>query len=521
MAPSLFDTNKTRLWLSILVSSLLPVALGLALTEAVPEWKWSHYPFHSMLESMGSLSALTIATLMIIMVRHGHLSSRYLAAAGALVGMGLLDGFHAVLHVGVSFVWLHSVATMVGGLLFACVWFPSERLPQKQRFLLLYSIIPLALFIGFAAILIPESVPPMVVDGHFTLLAIILNFGGGLGFLMGAVYFVHAYKENTQAKKISDICHNESIVFANHCVLFGIAGLLFEMSSLWDAGWWLWHVLRFVAYEIVLVYFFVLFKKGQDALVENERKLEELNQELENRVRERTFELERASRAKSEFLSRMSHELRTPLNAILGFSQLLELDKCKMDESQRENVQEIDKAGKHLLAMVNEVLDLNRIETGRIELHNEFVDVLPVIQECIAQVRPIALQFSLQIYYQASEPELVAWIDKIRFRQVILNLLSNAIKYNRQAGEVHVSCSKSAGDQVRVVIKDTGIGIEEASLGAIFEPFERLGDTNAVEGSGIGLALARRLVLAMKGNIGVESRLGEGSTFWIELPANC
>lgn len=513
-------TTKTKLWISVVISATLPILLGLALTGAAPDWKWSNYPFHSMLESIGALSALTIATLMIIMVRHSHLPGRYIFAAGALIGMGILDGFHAVLHAGASFVWLHSIATMVGGILFAGVWFPVDSLSRKNKLNLITSIVLSSVFIGIISIIFPVTVPPMVVNGQFTLLAITINVIGGLGFLIGAAYFVHSYKQNNHVKKISDIYQNESIVFANHCVLFGVAGLLFEVSTLWDAGWWLWHVLRFLAYEIVLIYFFMLFKKGQDALVQNEAVLEKLNHKLEQRVKERTFELERASKAKSVFLTHMSHELRTPLNAILGFCQLLQIDKNKIDEDQRDNIEEISKAGDHLLSMVNEIIDFTQIESGKVELKSELQNIIPLIDECIDHIQPAAQVSSLQIEKKITESRLMAVVDKSRFKQVLLNLLSNAIKYNKEGGDIKITYSTPNEDKLRINVYDSGIGIDKSLVASIFEPFKQIGDSNTVEGAGIGLTLAKRLVLAMKGDIGVESIVGEGSMFWVEFPVN-
>ena len=228
-------------------------------------------------------------------------------------------------------------------------------------------------------------------------------------------------------------------------------------------------------------------------------------------------EAERASKAKSEFLSSMSHELRTPMNAILGFSQLLEMED--LSEAHQKYVQEIKNAGFHLLALIDEILDLAKIEAGRIDLRPEPVDVGVLVQECIALVKNLADKMEVTIHSTGLTGQVLQ-ADRIRFKQVMLNLISNAIKYNRSGGQIHVDAKES--DQtgyLRIRVTDTGVGIAAAKIAELFQPFNRLDAANSdIEGTGIGLSLTRRVVELMGGTIGVESKLGVGSTFWFELP---
>ncbi|MCK9637991.1 MAG: ATP-binding protein [Methylobacter tundripaludum] len=231
-------------------------------------------------------------------------------------------------------------------------------------------------------------------------------------------------------------------------------------------------------------------------------------------------EAESANNAKSEFLSRMSHELRTPLNAIMGFSQLLEINQGNpLTPEQTDYVQEILYAGQHLLELINEVLDLARIESGRIELSLEPVEMSQLVDECVALLQPLVAEHHIKLSLDIDSTAAVQ-ADRFRLRQVLLNLLSNAIKYNHHAGSVHIVCQPAHEGMARIMVKDSGRGIPATALPRLFRAFERIESAySGIEGTGIGLALSKRLVEAMQGVIGVESVVGEGSVFWVELPA--
>jgi signal transduction histidine kinase len=240
--------------------------------------------------------------------------------------------------------------------------------------------------------------------------------------------------------------------------------------------------------------------------------LKRAQQELDQREA-----LELSNRATSAFLSRVSHELRTPLNAILGFGQVLEVDA--LNERQRNSVEQIMKGGRHLLGLVNDLLEISRIESGELKVSLGVIDLVRAVDDIVRLVEPLAAERAVSIVHRADPEPQPVLADEQRVRQVLLNLLSNAIKYNRDGGEVEVHVAAAREGRVAVRITDTGEGIAEEDLERLFSPFDRLGaEQTAVEGTGLGLALSKLMVEAMDGRLDVRSEPGVGSTFSIELP---
>lgn len=274
----------------------------------------------------------------------------------------------------------------------------------------------------------------------------------------------------------------------------------------------------------------VVIERERALLRQSEDSLQRLNAELEERVLERTAELlhardqaQQANRAKTGFLSNMSHELRTPMNAVLGFAHLLVSDpRDPLSERQRSYAQNIARAGDHLMALINELLDLARIEAGKLQVDLQAVDLLPVLADCRQLVATDATEQGVNLVDLALPDGMSGrWLvraDPKRVTQVVVNLLSNAIKYNRRGGSVTLRL-EDLGAQVRLVVQDTGRGISPEQQARLFQPFERAGaEQTGIPGSGIGLALSRRIAEMMGGELGLDSALGQGSQFWLILP---
>ena len=242
--------------------------------------------------------------------------------------------------------------------------------------------------------------------------------------------------------------------------------------------------------------------------------LQETNVELESAK----FVAEKANLAKSDFLSSMSHELRSPLNAILGFAQLMDSETPPATSAQKASIDQILHAGWYLLELINEILDLAVIESGKLALSEEPVSLAAVMIECRAMIEPQGKKRGIKLSFPEFDTPYFVRADRTRLKQILINLLSNAIKYNLPDGTVIVECSRSTAQHTRISVRDTGAGLTQEQLLQLFQPFNRLGqESSGEEGTGIGLVMSKRLVELMGGVIGVESNVGQGSVFWFEL----
>jgi methyl-accepting chemotaxis protein len=283
------NNTKSDIMKAIIVSCFFPVLGCLFLKSTFPGWTWIQAPFHSLIETAGLFAGLSLAILLLLRKNYKSYTSHYILTASALIGMGILDGFHASAGIGNTFVWLHSIAALCGGFLFSAVWLAKNKTQPDKGNVLPIAVAVSAIIIGIVSFTFKQSLPLMLADGSFTSGAFIINIAGGFLFFAGAVYFLVRYYKN---KNI------ESILFAFFCLLNGSAGLIFWFSQPWDSEWWLWHVLRTMAYIILLGYVFIIFWKTEVELrdtkdkLEVKAELEKTNLELECEIsgRKRTEE---------------------------------------------------------------------------------------------------------------------------------------------------------------------------------------------------------------------------------------
>lgn len=260
---------------TVLPSAVIPVAMAVLAHQFWGGVRWEHQPFHSLVEAVGSFAAILLALFIILMRRGGQLRPSYVWVATTLMGMGLLDGFHASVQPGQAFVWLHSVATLLGGLTFALVVLPDRVSAWPGLRQAPFLMAALSVLLGVGSLLYPELIPRMAVDGDFTSIAEYMNMVGGIGFIVA--WFRFTYSVDIEDRQ-------ERLVLANHCLLFGMAGMLFHFSMIWDVTWWLWHVLRLIAYLVILWFFLRLYNANIKRIQEDQSILRQRSRELE-RVR--------------------------------------------------------------------------------------------------------------------------------------------------------------------------------------------------------------------------------------------
>ncbi|MDT8446132.1 MAG: response regulator [bacterium] len=479
---------------SLLPSLVLPLLLGFSLMHFFPDSRWNHELFHGFIESVGSLAALIISTFILLLLRDRQVETYYLWVAAALLSMGLLDGFHSCTSPGNNFVWLHSTATFFGGMMIALVAVHRDHLNRAAN-QIAFAASAIAIVLGIFSMANESLLPAMLEMGRFTPAAIVLNVTGGVGFIFAWWTFT---KRNAQTHR------EDQIILANHCLLFGMAGILFESSTLWDPLWWLWHFLRALAYFVLLFYFFRLFSQKIGVLFLAQK------------------EAQAATQAKSEFLANMSHEIRTPLNAIIGMNQLCL--KTDLDVKQANYLKKVDLSAQLLLRVVNDVLDFSKIEAQQLELENSCFDLSVLLGNVASAVGVLARRKKIELRFDV-EPDISVELkgDILRVEQVLINLLSNGIKYTK-AGSVTLSISQiqAQRDWVELVfeVTDTGVGMEVQTIEKLYQPFSQADSSTSRKygGTGLGLSIAKRLVEAMGGKMGVSSQPDQGTKFTVSMP---
>jgi len=491
---------------AVMLCLIVLAILGTVVTNLyLPPWRWISPHVHSLLEAAGAVTALTLAYTLVTAPRRAPDLHTYLAAA-ALLTMSVLDLIHAGAADENAAVWLRSVSTLTGGLLFALAWLPVRPVRLAARPLLAAFLLTLC---ALVALLMTGRHLAMLEQQQFTPAAKLINLAGGVLFLAAALRHTLAYRRERHKEQLLDHLLN-----ANFCFLFGFSALLFPYSRLWGMDWWYWHLLRLSGYAIILYHSLLFIRRAH-------RDLEQLVAERTAAWRQAAAEAQSASNAKSLFLSNMSHELRTPMNAIIGFSALMQRSPPPPHELA-QNLAIIQRSGEHLLSLINDVLDMSKIEAGRVTLDDGVFDLHALLRDLLDLMgeRAEAKGLALRLELASAVPRCIHG-DERKLRQVLINLVGNAIKFTASGSVVlRLKPDTDAGGAARlqIEVEDSGHGIAAGELESIFAPFVQAGPAASQNGTGLGLSLSRQFVQLMGGSIGVRSTLGLGSLFWIALP---
>jgi signal transduction histidine kinase len=517
--------------------SLLPIAglsaLGILLTlsissveDMLPGFRLNHAVLHAVLETLGCMLALGIASFLLMC--HGERNHGYMTwLACSILVMGILDAFHASMMPSNEFICLRSISHLIGGLCIALIWLPERPSHMRLAEVMPRTLAAAAGLFGALSLIFPEMLPAVFVGGKFTLVAKILHFSGGVFFLAGVAYFISRFDRDQDTIQA---------LFAIYCLLFGVAGLTFMFSRLWSAGWWLLHLARLAGYIVAFKYVAANCSTHYWSLIRNEetlrranaqaeqskRQLERLNEQLEASAREANRlaqEAVVANRAKSEFLANMSHELRTPLHSIISFASFgIKKYTSARPEKLLDYFSRIRQSGKTLLELLNDLLDLAKLESRKAVFTFEPADITVLVEAVKSELETMLSERHLQVRDEGADFHEPVMLDSNKIQQVLRNLLNNAIKFSPEGGIIGVGIRRSDGS-VRVSVLDQGPGVPPDELEAVFDKFVQSSKTKTgAGGTGLGLAICREIITAHKGRIWAQNRPEGGAVFSFEIP---
>jgi signal transduction histidine kinase len=485
--------------LAVVLGGLLPTA-GALVAHAVDSGPmWVEAPLHSTLEAAGAVTALFL-TALVFAARSVDEADELLRATPALVSMAVLDLAHACAPAGNAFVWLHTAATLAGGLLFALVWLPPPS--TRAAAVACGGAGALGVAVAVASIAAPQAFPAMLTSsGGFTRAARELNAAAGVLFWVAAAGFFRLHVARRRA---------EYLALGSVCLLLGVTGVLFPMSELWDADRWVWHIVRLAAYGVAAAYTHAVWRSLQrdlrGALVE----IRALNAGLERRVAARTAELEAANAELESFSYSVSHDLRAPLRAIAGFSQAV-IEDCGPGLGARgaADLARVRAAATRMGELIDALLVLSRV--GRTSLRVAPVDLGELARSILEDLEAAEPARRVDVVVA---PELEVRGDPDLLRAALQNLLENAWKFTSRRERARIELGVEPGDgegQVHFV-RDNGIGFDMEYASKLFAPFQRFHSAKEFPGTGIGLATVHRIVQRHGGRVWLESRPGEGTT---------
>lgn len=500
-------------WLWAVVTTTLAVhgaCYALSKTWLVDS-TFEHELLHTAAEVAGGLIALWVAYILFSLERRAAGTTYNVWIGGALIAMGILDILHAIVHDRQQFVWLHTAATFAGGLLFMAVILPKEW-QRLVRPVWPWAVILGITTVGLLSILNPAFTPKMLAGAEFTWWAINLHLLGGLFFFAAATRLITTYWET---KNVDDL------LFGLHCAFFGGAAVLFESSEMWDLTWWEWHLLRLMAYAVALWFVMRTEADLQRSLDAMTKYLEDVTHGLRSRVEEMTQELrsknadlERSNRDLQQFAYVASHDLQEPLRAVAGYCQLLDQELAEtLEGDKRQYLRHAVEGAKRMQTLVDSLLEYSRVESrGRPMQPCKMQDAV----EHAERMLQVAIQETDAVIEIGELPTVLA--DEEQIVRLFLNLLSNAIKFRGESQPSIQIRAKEENDEWLFSVTDRGVGFDPEHESRIFVIFQRLHTRQRYPGTGLGLALCKRIVERHGGTIWARSEPGSGSAFYFTLP---